>query len=521
MAHEPASRYNNNRRNGNGNGNGGNGTRNGYSYGRVGGWGASGSEQIRDILHVIFKRKRFIGALFLAVALPGLIATLLRKPSYVASAKVMISVQRSDPTLQPTDLTKLEPIQLNESAVNSEVQVIGSRDLLERVVRSLAVSDDGNGPLQVENTSGTFGNAVLGMGQTLIINPVKSSNVIQIDYKSSDPSYAARVVNRVVDEYLAYHAVVHGSKGLSQFYDEQRRTLEKHLRDAEDALGAFAEREGVVSPKDEIQAAVRISGEDSSVLRDVMAGISGTEERIRVVREQIAAQPEVIKEQQALGINPSITQLSSQLIDREVDRIALLRKYMEKDRHVHDNAEEIAELRARLDAETNERPTVVVHQTLQVNPVRQERLRMLLDLEGNLREMRARQAVLEEELSRANRQLVSLQQKSIEYERLQEEVKNRRDTYELYVKREQEARISQAMDEQKLVNVNVVQRPALPLARADMQGVSMALSIIAGIVVGVAGAFGREYLSRSLHSESDVGRLLGLPVLASISDYKA
>jgi uncharacterized protein involved in exopolysaccharide biosynthesis len=509
MAHEPTDRQGN-RRNGNGNG-----------YSSAAGWGASGSEQIRDILHVIFKRKRFIGALFLTVALPGLLATLLRKPSYVASAKVMISTQRSDPTLQPTDLTKLEAIQLNESVVNSEVQVVGSRDLLERVVRSLAVSGDGNAPPHVGNTSSTFGNEVLGMGQNLSITPIKDSNVIEIDYKSSEPSYAARVVNRVVDEYLAYHAVVHSSKGLSQFYDEQRRTLEKRLRDAEDALGAFSEREGVVSPKDEIQAAVRMSSEVSSALRDATATISGTEERIRVVREQIAAQPEVVKHEQSLGINPTITQLTSQLVDRQIDRIALLRKYMDKDRHVRDNADEIADLKARLDAETSERPTVVTHQVFQTNQVREERLRTLLDLEGTLREMLARRAMLEEELSRANRQLVSLQRKSIEYDRLDEEVKNRRDTYELYVKREQEARISQAMDEQKLVNVNVVQRPALPLARTDMQGVSMALSIIAGLVIGVAGAFGREYLSRSLHSEGDVGRLLGLPVLASIGDYKA
>jgi uncharacterized protein involved in exopolysaccharide biosynthesis len=520
MAHEASNRdishRNGNGRNGNGNGNG-----NGYSYGRVAGWGASGSEQIRDILHVLFKRKRLIGALFLAVALPGLIATLLKKPSYQAVAKVMISTQRDDPTLQPSDLTKLETIQLNEALVNSETQVIGSRDLVERVVRSLAVSEDGNGPLRAEKTSSALGNAVLSMAQNLTVNPIKASNVIEIDYKSSDPSNAARIVNRVVDEYLANHAVVRGSKGLSQFYDEQRRMLEKHLHDAEDALGAFAEREGVVSPKDEIQAAVRTVGEDSSALRDVVAQISGTEERIRATREQIAAQPEVIKQDQRVGMNPSITQLTTQLIEREVDRVALLRKYMEKDRHVHDNAEEIAELKARVDAETSEHPTVVVHETFQVNPLRQERLRTLLDLEGTLREMRARQAVLEEDVSRANRQLVSLQQKGIEYDRLDEEVKDRRDTYELYVKREQEARISQAMDEQSLVNVDVVQRPALPLARADMQGVSMALSILAGLVVGLAGAFGREYLSRSLHSESDVGRLLGLPVLASIGDYKA
>jgi uncharacterized protein involved in exopolysaccharide biosynthesis len=492
---------------------------NGNGYSSTAGWGASGTEQIRDILHVIFKRKRLIGVLFLTVALPGLIATLLRKPSYVASAKVMISTQRSDPTLQPTDLTKLETIQLNQSLVNSEVQVVGSRDLLERVVRGLALSGDGNALPHVEDASSTLGSRVLGMAQSLTITPIKDSNVIQIDYKSSQPSYAARVVNRVVDEYLAYHAIVHGNKGLSQFYDEQRRILEKRLREAEDALEVFAEREGVVSPKDEIQTAVRMAGEISSALRDVEATVSGTEERIRVVREQIAAQPEVIKREQSLGINPTITQLSSQLVDRQIDRITLLRKYMEKDRHVHDNAEEIAGLKAQLDAEVNERPTVVTHQVFRLNPLRQDRLRTLLDLEGTLREMRARQAMLEEEFSRVNRRLVSLQQKSIEYDRLDQEVKYRRETYELYVKREQEARISQAMDEQKLVNVDVVQRPALPLARSDKQGVSIALCVLVGLVVGVAGAFGREYLSRSLRSESEVGRLLGLPVLASIGEF--
>lgn len=504
-------RYGDGNGHGNGNGNG----KGSYSSS----WSASTSEQLREILHVIFKRKRWIGALFLAVAVPGLIATLLRKPSYTASAKVMISTQRSDPTLQPTDLTKLETIQLNESLVNSEVQVIGSRDLLERVVLALAVSGDGNGPPHLQNTGVTFGSEVLGMGQNLSITPIKDSNVIQIDYKSSEPSFATRVVNRVVDEYLSYHAVVHGNKGLTQFYDEQRGVLEKRLHKAEDSLEAFSEREGVVSPKDEIQASVRLVGEATSALRDVVAGISGTEERIRVVRDQIAAQPEVIKREQALSVNPTITQLTSQLVERQIDRITLLRKYMDKDRHIHDNAEEIAQIKAQLDSETAEHPTVVTHQVYRVNPLREDRLHTLLDLEGSLREMRARQGMLEEELSRANRHLVSLQQKSIEYDRLEEEVKNRRDTYELYVKREQEARISQAMDEQKLVNVDVVQRPALPLPRTDTQGISVALSLIAGLVVGVAGAFGREYLSQSLHSEGDVERHLGLPLLGTISEY--
>ena len=51
-----------------------------------------------------------------------------------------------------------------------------------------------------------------------------------------------------------------------------------------------------------------------------------------------------MKRSQSLEVSPVITQLSTQLVDRQVDRVTLLRKYTEKDRHVHDNADEIAEL---------------------------------------------------------------------------------------------------------------------------------------------------------------------------------
>src|SRR5262249_22299699 len=155
-----------------------------------------------------------------------------------------------------------------------------------------------------------------------------------------EPANAARVINRVVDEYLAYHATVHGNKGLSRFYDQQQRILEQHLRKAVDALSTFTSEQGIVSPKDEIQATVRTVAEVGSALRDVNTSISGAEERIRAIRDQIASQPEVVKRSQYLEVNPVITQLSTQLVDREVDRVTLLQKYTEKDRHVRDNADE-------------------------------------------------------------------------------------------------------------------------------------------------------------------------------------
>src|SRR5262249_215746 len=382
----------------------------------------------------------------------------------------------------------------------------------------LATANDGNGVMHTNAPARSFGTQVLQLSNNLGITPIKASNVIQIDYKASDPMLATQTVNRVVDEYLAYHAAVHGNKGLPRFYDEQLRTLERNLRKAEDALLTYSDNEGIVSPKEEIDAAVRMVGEITGALREVTTNISGAEERIRAIRDQIASQPEVVKRSQFLEVNPIITQLSTQLVDRQVDRVTLLRKYTDKDRHVRDNAEEIQDLKTEIDTQMRERPTIVSHQLFKTKPIREDRLRTLLDLESPVRELRARQATLEEEIGRGNRRLITLRQKGLEYERLDREVKNRRDSYDLYVKREQEARISEAMDEQKLVNIDVVQRPALPLPRTGTQKVSAALSLVAGLVVGLAGAFGREDISRSLRSEYDVQQHLGLPLLASIGE---
>ncbi|HYD50250.1 MAG TPA: Wzz/FepE/Etk N-terminal domain-containing protein, partial [Terriglobales bacterium] len=486
----------------------------------VGGYGSvaqNSGEQVRDILHVVFKRKRLIGALFLAVSLPGIIATALQKPSYQASAKVIISTQRSDPTLQPTDLTRLDELKLNESLVNSEVHVIKSRDLLDAVVRDLARADDGSIHM-VENQS--FGRQVIALNNRLAVTPIKASNVIRIDYDSANEDYAARVVNRVIDEYLSYHGEVHGQAvaKLPRFYEERQRDLEKELREEEQQLLEYTYRTGVVDPKVEIHMAVETVAELGAVLREINLTAAGQEERLRVLREQIGEQPELVKQSQSLEVNPVVTQLSTHLLDRQVDRVTLLRRYTETDRLVQDNADEIGELREQLQAEVASRPTIVSNEQIRLNPLRENLIRELLDREGDLRSLRARMATLEEEKRSASTRLVQLKTDGAEYDRLQRKVNQRREQFDLYTKRAHEAEISKAMDDQQLVNVEVVQRPALPLPRADTQRVTLTLSLIAGLLVGLAGAFGREYMSRSLRTEYDVQRHLGMPLLASISD---
>jgi hypothetical protein len=240
-----------------------------------------------------------------------------------------------------------------------------------------------------------------------------------------------------------------------------------------------------------------------------------------VIREQLTEQPSVIKRAQYHEINPVVRQLREHVIDREIDRVALLRKYTEKHRTVRDNAEEIGELQARLDAANQEEPTVVTQEVFAANPVYEARLNKLLELESRLRADRARQLALEEELAVGRRRLVLLKEKALTFEGYNQEVERHRASQELFEKRAEEARISDAMNREKLVNVQVVQRPGLPLEPVDNRRATVLLALISGLAVSLGGAFGVEYLNRTLRFERDVERYLGLPVLAAIEDTNA
>jgi uncharacterized protein involved in exopolysaccharide biosynthesis len=153
--------------------------------------------------------------------------------------------------------------------------------------------------------------------------------------------------------------------------------------------------------------------------------------------------------------------------------------------------------------------------------VYETQLYKMLELEAKLKEDRARRIAVEEQLDRGRRRLVRLKEKAFDFDQLDQEVKRQRASLDLFMQREQEARIGDAMDQKRLVNVEVVERPGKPFRRADQKGTPMMLAIITGLVVGLAGAFGAEYLTGTLRFEREVENRLGLPVLGSIRDTTA
>jgi uncharacterized protein involved in exopolysaccharide biosynthesis len=110
--------------------------------------------------------------------------------------------------------------------------------------------------------------------------------------------------------------------------------------------------------------------------------------------------------------------------------------------------------------------------------------------------------------------------KSYEYDRLQQIVTTKKEALALYQKRAEEARISDAMDEQKFGNVVILDKASLPLPRVGFS-TSLWVLLIAffATAISIGAAFIMNYFDPAVQDEAYVEEEFGLPVLATIQHY--
>jgi len=147
-------------------------------------------------------------------------------------------------------------------------------------------------------------------------------------------------------------------------------------------------------------------------------------------------------------------------------------------------------------------------------------LNELLKARVDLRALNEKKAALTQQVSSYSSAAADKKRKGFDYDRLLREVTIKKDNLDLYKRKAEEARISDAMDERKFSNAYILDRATLPLPRAGRNSlvlVIMTLICAAGAAVMVA--FGIEYLDTTVRNEGDIEEQLGLPVLATIQYY--
>jgi succinoglycan biosynthesis transport protein ExoP len=470
----------------------------------------------RRILYVLFKHKQLICVIFLLLLVPMFLYLLFRPTYYLATAKVLLNPTREFLNLSPTG-GQSSPVNMAPSPemINTEIQVIRSPELAERVAAEIPFPDDGNSKLRSE---AQIRNDARGIRGLIKATPVRASNIIQIAVTTfHKPEWAVSVVNRVAEVYLEQQIKVRKTQGIGAFYDEQEKKLRGELLQAEEGLKAFQQKEKIIDAALEVDADLKALAAFERNLKETESSIRETEQKIPSLEEQLKQQKATISSNTNITVNPVYQQIRTRLTQLELERDGLLQRYTADDRLVKDKELEIAELKKKLETV---KETSVGSENISLNEVHRRILNELLQARVLLRSLNEKKVTLARQVENYSTAAADKKRKGFEYDRLLREVNTRKENLDLYKKRAEEARISDAMDERKFSNAYILERASLPLPLANYSAlVLMLITIILSMGIAVAAAFGLEYLNKTLRNEDDIEEQIGLPVLATIQYY--
>jgi uncharacterized protein involved in exopolysaccharide biosynthesis len=174
-------------------------------------------ETILYLLSIGYRRKRMV----LACAVTTLIAAVLAGlvfPSYEAEAKILVTRTRIDPAIssQADEKQRILRDAVTEEEINSEVELLNSYDLLERVALA-------SGLASAKDAKEDIAKAVQKLDAKLKVQPIRRSNMIIVSYRSRSPEVANRVISNLTSLYLDKHVAVHRTGADGDFFDKQAK----------------------------------------------------------------------------------------------------------------------------------------------------------------------------------------------------------------------------------------------------------------------------------------------------------
>lgn len=487
---------------------------------------------LRDIVAPVFRHRRLATLLFVGIFIGAILAMLLLPRKYEAEMKILVIRDRVDAAVTPNPDSPVAAQSgqvISEEDLNSEVELLKSRDLLEKVVllcrldtqpipawdQFLARVAD---VLRGAPTSGEarLARAVQTLEDRLVVDPLKKTTLIRVSYTARDPELAARVLQTLAVKYQEKHAAVHRPPGTFTFFDQETDHYRNDLATAEAELTRFNNREGIVSAIAQKQLVLQQLSQFESELEQAQANATEARERASALRLQARATPERQTTQMRKLDNAQLASLlGSTLLALELKRSELLTKYAPSYPVVQEVERQIVEARAAIARAEQSPVQEVITDRL---PAQDWMATELAKAETDGAALQA-QAVETARIVRHYRGVAQkLDEQGARQDDLVRNVKTSEENYLLYLHKREEARISDALDRKRIVNVSIAEAatiPALPVLH-------LAWVLIGGFfaagVVSIGSAYAVDRLDPSFRTPDELSRYLEVKVLASIPE---
>ncbi len=482
---------------------------------------------IRSILDVVYRRYWVIAIGFLSVFLFIAHSTLTATPYYTATATVIVDTKGSN----VIDLDNvIGGIAGNTAELDTEVEILGSKSLLTRVVKAENLTEDSefNPYLWEPRKVGLLGqmkNFVFGLfssdteqeegssqevsaeqrlkdeieattnvlSRNVSVQRVGTTFLIEISVGSTSPTKAADLANAVADQYRV---------------DQ----LEAKLETTQRATNWLLER--VSGLREEVSSKERLVEEyrsQSGLL--AAAGTSLTEQEIASLTAQRIEQEAAVNRARARFENVRRAQLSATGVDSvaevlnspvvsnlKAQQAAVLRRQAELEGTLGPQHPEMVSVR-------NEAADIERAINVEVQKI-------ITTLENEVQSAQEEVNKLNASISRARGQLVQNNRNQVRLNELERDAEASRVLYEDFINRAKE---TGEQDDLAEADARILSSASVPGSPSSPQTfISLALGMILGGIVGVGLAFLLELFDSQISSTDDIGRKLGAKSIGSI-----
>lgn len=458
----------------------------------------------RDLCRTLFRFKWrgslvFIGVLTLAVT--GLIVC---PREYVSEAKLLVRLGRENMALDPT-VANGQIVSINstrEAEINSVIQSLASRTNIEKVLDEVGAETDIAAPLDRER-------ALISLTRDITLYAPKNSTVVVLSCMGSSPERARRIASTLLEVCLKEHVRINRAPGSQGFFDEQTAILKGQLDAASAAFRDAKNRYGVVTLEGRRASLQQQLSTVELQQQETAAALAASEAKVRETVAKIEQLPAPLLQQMVGGApNNGLGDMRQKLYELQTLEQQLLLKKSEQHPEVLAIRQLVQESRRILDEETprhNDSATA-----------------LLVSEKGVAAGLRARAESLGEQHRELTLQLHQLNNVEPELIELERQVRLLDANYVTYIKGLEQSRVDEALKNEGLSNLSIIQYPSLVPKPAVPQ---VGLTLLVAMCAACGGAIGvmllSEHWDESIHNASAAERQLRLKVLASLPRVKA
>jgi uncharacterized protein involved in exopolysaccharide biosynthesis len=337
-----------------------------------------------------------------------------------------------------------------------------------------------------------------------------------VSFNSHDAQWSHTFLQRLLNEYLAYHASISHDPAAEQFFNQQAGVLRARLDASEDELRRYEDHTGITDIRAQKQALVNQLSDMQIQSARANTGGASAHEQVASLEAQLRNTPVQINKETRSVQNVALGAIKPELLQLKAQRAELLSRYQPTSQRIQEIDAKITAAQQILDRENH---LEVQEKSVDLNPI-------WVTLDTNLEQARTAEATDEATVTALTGQIRHLQNQinqmtddGIVLGRLQRQVAADKEAYLSYLRKSEEARTAQALNVNKILNVSIAEPPTMPLGPVfPVVWLNLLAGLAVAVVLGCLAAYWEEWQDDRIFSAATIAEISGLSTVAVVPD---